>query len=85
MGAVWIDLLDPSEAELREKTPRELEEPALELLRRPPIHDDEPRPTVQGHGDYVFGVFLAAVYLPEKHLFVYPEIDLVITAEAILT
>ena len=34
MGAVWIDLLDPSEAELREKAPRELEESAMQVLPR---------------------------------------------------
>ena len=34
MGATWIDLLDPTAEELREKAPRELEETAywLELL-----------------------------------------------------
>jgi magnesium transporter len=85
VGAVWIDLLDPSEAELREKAPRELEESALRLLLRPHVHDDEPRPTLQSHGDYVFGVFLTAVFVESRQEIFYPEIDLVITHEAILT
>jgi magnesium transporter len=85
VGAVWIDLLDPSEAELREKAPRELEEPALQLLLRPHVHDDEPRPTMQSHGDYVFGVFLTAVYVESRQEIFYPEVDLVITHETILT
>jgi magnesium transporter len=85
VGAVWIDLLDPSEAELREKAPRELEEPAVRLLLRPHVHGDEPRPTMQSHGDYVFGVLLAAVYVESQQAIFYPEVDLVITHETILT
>ena len=85
MGAVWIDLLDPSEAELREKAPRELEESALQLLLRPHVHQDEPRPTMQGHGAYVFGVFLTATYVESRQEIFYPEVDLVITHETILT
>ena len=66
MAATWIDLLDPSAEELRAKAPRELEETALELLLAPPVHEDEPRPTLQGHGDYVFGIFLVAIAVPEE-------------------
>jgi hypothetical protein len=62
-SANWIDLLDPTAEELRAKAPRELEENALELLLQEPKHEDEPRPTLQGHGDYVFGVFLAAIVM----------------------
>ena len=58
MAATWIDLLDPSAEELRAKAPRELEDTALAQLLSPPQHEDEPRPTLVGHGDYVFGVFL---------------------------
>jgi magnesium transporter len=85
VGAVWIDLLDPSEEELREKAPRTLQPSALDLLVRPPVHDDEPRPTMQSHGDYVFAVFLSAEYVAERREIFYPEIDLVITADTILT
>ena len=42
----------------------DLEPTALERLLAPPEHEDEPRPTLQGHGDYVFGVFLIAVVVP---------------------
>jgi magnesium transporter len=85
MGATWIDLLDPTPEELRDKAPRELEETAFELLRAAPKHDDEPRPTLQGHGDYVFGVFLIAVVVPEQDSVYYQEIDLVITHDTLLT
>ena len=46
MAATWIDLLDPSMDELRDKAPRELEETAMERLLAAPEHEDEPRPTL---------------------------------------
>ena len=85
MAARWIDLLDPNADELREKAPRELEESAIELLLAPPEHEDEPRPTLQGHGDYVFGVLLVAVAVPDDDDVFYQEIDVVITHDTLLT
>src|SRR5438067_11915434 len=85
MAATWIDLLDPSPEELRAKAPRELEETALERLLAPPEHEDEPRPTLQGHGDYIFGVLLVAVAVPDEDDVFYQEIDLVITHDTLLT
>ena len=85
MAATWIDLLDPTADELREKAPRELEETAIQQLLAPPQHEDEPRPTLQGHGDYVFGVFLVAVAVPERDSVYYQEIDLVLTHDTLLT
>jgi magnesium transporter len=85
MAATWIDLLDPSADELRAKAPRELEETALGLLLAPPVHDDEPRPTLQGHGDYVFGIFLVAVAVPEEDCVYYQQVGLVITHDTLLT
>jgi magnesium transporter len=85
MPATWIDLLDPSPEELRAKAPRQLEETALERLLALPEHEDEPRPTLQGHGDYVFGVFLIAVAVPADDSVYYQEIDLVITHDTLLT
>jgi magnesium transporter len=85
MAANWIDLLDPSEDDLRACAPRQLEETALELLLAPPRHEDEPRPTVQGHGEYVFAVFLVAVALPDEDAMFYQELDLVLTHDTLLT
>jgi len=81
----WIDLLDPSGDELREQAPKDLEETALELLEAEPKHEDEPRPTLQGHGDYVFGVFLVAVAIPEEDCVYYQEIEVVLTHDTIMT
>ncbi|HVS84509.1 MAG TPA: magnesium transporter CorA family protein [Gaiellaceae bacterium] len=85
MAATWIDLLDPSPDELRAKAPRELEETALDRLLAPPEHEDEPRPTLQGHGDYVFGVFLVAVADRQEDHVYYQEIDVVLTHDTLLT
>jgi magnesium transporter len=85
MAARWTDLLDPTEDELRAAAPRELEDSAIELLLAPPEHEDEPRPTLWGHGDYVFGIFLVAVALPEENCVFYQEVDLVLTHDTIVT
>jgi magnesium transporter len=85
MAAKWIDLLDPSEAELREQAPRELEDIAIEPLVAHPRHDDEPRPTLQGHGDYVFGIFLLARAMPDEDSIYYQEIGVVLTHDMLLT
>ena len=85
MAATWVDLLDPTADELKAKAPRELEETALDLLLAAPAHEDEPRPTLQGHGDYVFGVFLLAVAIPAEDCVYYQEIDVVITHDTLLT
>ena len=85
MAATWIDLLDPTPEELRAKAPQHLEETALERLLAPPEHADDPRPTLQGHGDYVFGVLLIAVAVPEDDSVYYQEIDLVLTHDTLLT
>jgi magnesium transporter len=85
MAATWIDLLDPSAEELRERAPRELDDTAVRQLLAPAQHEDEPRPTLVGHGDYVFGVFLIAVAVPDDDSVYYQEIDLVITHDTLLT
>jgi magnesium transporter len=85
MAAKWIDLLDPSIEELREQAPRDLEETAIEPLVAHPQHDDEPRPTLQGHGDYVFGVFLVARAMPDEDTIYYQEIGVVLTDDTLLT
>src|SRR3954471_20028762 len=85
MAATWIDLLGPSPDEIRAQGPRTPEEPAFALLTAKPEHDDEPRPTLQGHGDYVFGVFLIAVAVPEEDRLFYQEVDAIVTSDLLIT
>ena len=83
--AEWIDLIDPSPDELRAKLPREVQESALGLLLAPAQHADEPRPTLQAHGDYIFGVFLLAIAAPEENRVFYQEVDAIVTHDVLLT
>jgi magnesium transporter len=85
MAATWIDLVDPTADELRAQAPRELDETAIDRMLAPPEHEDEPRPTLVGHGEYVFGVFLVAVANREDDLVYYQEIDVVLTHDTLLT
>lgn len=83
--AEWIDLIDPSPEELREKLPREIYESALELLLRRAAHEDEPRQTLQSHGEYIFGIFLVAVSVAEEDRVFYQEIDVVVTHDLLIS
>ena len=83
--AEWIDLIDPSLEELHAKLPRAVQESALALLVAPARHTDEPRPTLQAHGDYIFGVFLLAIAVPEEDRVFYQEIDVVVTHDVLLS
>ena len=82
--AQWIDLIDPTPEELRAKLPVDIQESALQRLFSPP-GDDQPRPTLQSHGDYIFGVFLVALAMPEEDRVVYQEVDVVLTYDVLLT
>jgi magnesium transporter len=83
--ATWVDLLDPTEAELRKALPQTIHEPALDQLCRPAQHEDEPRPRLDGQGDYVFGILLVAVLVPSEDRVFYQEIDIVMSRDTIVT
>jgi magnesium transporter len=65
--------------------PKRLHARALDRLIAPAEHEDEPRPTLEGHGDYVFGVFLVPVAVPNENRVYYQEVDLVLTRDLVLT
>jgi magnesium transporter len=77
--ARWIDLVDPSEAELRQHLPAYVHPTAVEALLAPHVHDDEPRPRIESHGTYVLGIFLLPVAVKEDDRVYYQEIDFVAT------
>jgi magnesium transporter len=83
--AEWVDLIDPTPEELRKNLPHGVHESALALLQAPPEHTDEPRPTLQSHGDYIFGVFLLAIAVPTENRVFYQEVDVVLTHDTLLT
>jgi magnesium transporter len=83
--ARWIDLLDPSREELEQAMPGALHDRALNRLLTPARHEDEPRPTLEGHEGYIFGIFLIAVAMPDEDRIYYQEVDLVATSELVIT
>ena len=83
--AEWIDLLDPREEELRKVLPPQIHALALEQLLEPARHNDEPRPRLEGHDHYVYGVFLIPVAVREEDRIFYQEVDLVATRERVVT
>jgi magnesium transporter len=81
----WIDLLDPEQSELEQALPDGLHERALEHLLAPARHDDEPRPRIEGHDDYIFGIFLVPICVRDEDRVFYQEIDLVATRDRFIT
>jgi magnesium transporter len=81
----WIDLLDPTEQELHDALPAAIHERALEQLLRPALHDDEPRPRLEGHEHYVYGIFLVPICIREEDRIFYQEVDLIATRERLVT
>jgi magnesium transporter len=83
--AEWIDLIDPSPDELRAKLPTAVQETALALMLAPARPDHEPRPTLQSHGTYVFGIFLVPVAVADENRVFYQEVDVVVTRDVLLS
>src|SRR5438034_5777422 len=83
--AEWIDLLDPTEQALHDALPGEIHGRALEQLLLPTRHDDEPRPRLEGHDHYVYGVFLVPIAIREEDRVFYQDVDLIATQERLLT
>ena len=81
----WIDLIDPSEAELQEKLPERVHSTALRALLAPHVHDDEPRPRVEGQGNYILGIFLIPIAVPDEDRVYYQEIDFIATVDVFIT
>jgi magnesium transporter len=80
----WVDLLDPTIDEIRANAGVELHERALQALAQPGV-EDVPRPTIEGHGKYVFGIMLVPVAVPEQDRIVMQEVDFVLTHDRLLT
>ncbi len=81
----WIDLVDPSAAQLHAALPEHIHQTALEALLAPHEHDDEPRPRIESHGSYVLGILLLPIEVTAEDRLYYQEIDFVATTELLLT
>jgi magnesium transporter len=85
MSARWLDLVDPTPDELLASLPVHVDPAVVETLAARPGLGREPRPLLEGHGAYVFGVLLAAQPLSEEDRISYQEVDLVATPELLVT
>jgi magnesium transporter len=81
----WIDLVDPSAEDLKAHLPTHVHETALEALLTPHVHDDEPRPRIESHGDYVLGILLLPVAVSAEDRVYYQEIDFIATQEVLVS
>jgi len=79
----WIDLCDPDADALRAALPTAVHETAFARIMRPAHHDDEPRPRLVAHGDYVFGVLAFPTLTADGAVF--QEVDVVATLDALVT
>jgi magnesium transporter len=81
----WIDLIDPSEGVLRKHLPPSIRPTALSALLEPHVHDDEPRPRIESHGDYIFGIFLLPVEVADEDRLYYQEVDFIATRDLLVS
>jgi magnesium transporter len=80
----WIDLVDPDAAAIHGAIPTELHETVTERLLRPAGHSDEPRPRLEAHGDYVFGVLVLPT-MDDTGDVTRHEVDVIVTLDRIVT
>ncbi len=85
MGARWIDLIDPTREEVLHALPAHVDPEVVEVLATRSADGRTPRPLLEGHGAYVFGVLVAMQPFPEENRISYQEVDLVATSELLVT
>jgi magnesium transporter len=83
--AEWIDLLDPDRAALEQALPTSVHDDVVGRLLTPLVHDDEPRPRLDGRKTYVFGVLVTPTVLGEPEAVFFQEVDFVATRERVVT
>ena len=85
MGARWLDLIDPAREEVLATLPVSVDPEVIEALVARSADGREPRPLLESHGSYVFGVLMAARPLPHEDRVSYLEIDLVAMPGVVVT
>lgn len=85
MATRWLDLLDPSREEVLSGVPVHVDPEVVEALATAPDSGREPRPLLERHGAYVYGVLVATNPLPDEDRVELQEIDLVATPELLVT
>jgi magnesium transporter len=85
VSARWLDLVDPSREELLATLPIQVDPEVVEALAARSTEGREPRPVLESHGAYVFGVLVAARPLPDENRVMYAEVDVVATPGVVVT
>ena len=84
MAARWLDLVDPTREEVLTALPVQVDPDVVEMLAAPSA-DRDPRPLLEGHGSYVFGVLVAMLPLADEHEVSHQEVCIVATPERLVT
>ena len=84
MATTWLDMVDPTREEVLAALPVHVDPDVVEALATPSI-DREPRPLLEGHGSYVFGVLVAMLPLADGREVSHQEICFVATPERLVT
>ena len=85
MTARWLDLVDPTRDEILATLPVPVDPEVLEAIAERSEVARQPRPLLEGHGSYVFGVLLAARPIPHEDRVEYLEIDVMATPNVLVT
>ena len=80
----WLDLVDPTREELDASLGIQVDPDVIEALLAPGT-GREPRPTLEDHGSYVFGVFVAMLPSTDPHRIPHEEICVVATPDRLVT
>jgi magnesium transporter len=84
VAARWLDLVDPTREEVLTALPVQVDPDVVEMLAAPSA-DRDPRPLLEGHGSYVFGVLVAMLPLADEHEVSHQEVCIVATPERLVT
>jgi len=85
VSARWLDLVDPTREEVLATLPIHVDPEVVEALVARPADGREPRPLLESHGAYVFGVLLGARPVPHEDHVSYLEVDVVATPGVVVT
>ena len=79
----WIDLVDPSREELLDALEVEVAPQVADALLAEPV--ERPRPRLEGHGDYVFGILVAMAPAPDADRIDSREVGFVASEKRLVT
>jgi len=83
MSGRWLDLVDPTRDELADALSIEVDSEVWETLLADAV--TQPRPRLHGYPEYVFGVLVAMLPVPDEDRIESREIDFVATTERLVT